>query len=201
MNLNKYFTPIFLAIPVTWAGSFIAAKYVVQSIEPIESVFFRFFFSALVMLPFLLIFKRGNHPNFLEPNFLKHLFIVILTAGIGYHIFFFAALKHTLPTNTALIIAMNPFFTAIGEKFLNKENRSKRFYVGFFMTFAGALWVIISRGSDGFVMPGKRELFCLIASLFWSAYTILSKYTKEEKWDSYWIGGYNYSIFSEYFVV
>jgi len=192
MNLNKYFTPIFLAIPVTWAGSFIAAKYVVQSIDPLESVFFRFFFSALVMLPFLLIFKRGNHPNFLQPIFLKHLFIVILTAGIGYHIFFFAALQYTSPTNTALIIAMNPFFTAIAEKYINKESRLKRFYIGFFMSFAGAILVIISRGSNGFAMPGKGELFCLIASLFWSAYTILSKYTKEEKWDSYWIGAYNY---------
>ena len=192
MNLNKYFTPIFLAIPVTWAGSFIAAKYVVQSIDPLESVFLRFFFSALVMLPFLLIFKRDNHPNLLQSNFLKHLIIVVLTGGIGYHIFFFTALKYTSPTNTALIIALNPFFTAIAEKFLNKENRPKRFYFGFFMSFAGALWVIISRGSDGFVLPGKGELFCLIASILWSAYTILSKYTKEEKWDSYWIGAYNY---------
>lgn len=192
MNLNKYFTPIFLAIPITWAGSFIAAKYVVQSIEPIESVFFRFFFSTLVMLPILLIFKRGNHPSFLQPNFLKHLLIVVLTAGIGYHIFFFAALKYTSPTNTALIIALNPFFTAIAEKFLKNEKRSNRFYVGFFMSFAGALWVILSRGSFGFEMPGKGELFCLIASLLWSAYTILSKTTKEKEWDSYWIGAYNY---------
>jgi drug/metabolite transporter (DMT)-like permease len=192
MNLNKYFTPIFLTIPVTWAGSFIAAKYVVQSIEPLESVFFRFFFSALVMLPFLLIFKRGNHPNFFQPNFLKHLILVVLTAGIGYHILFFAALKYTSPTNAALIIALNPFFTAIAEKFLKKENRSKIFYVGLMMAFSGAVWVIISRGSEGFTLPGKGELFCLIASLFWSAYTILSKYTKEEKWDSYWIGAYNY---------
>lgn len=190
--MNKYLTPIFLTIPVTWAGSFIAGKYVVQIIEPLESVFFRFFFSAMVMLPFLLILKRDKHPPLLHPNFLKHIIIVVLTAGVGYHIPFFAALKYTSPTNTALIIALNPFFTAIAEKILNKENRPKRFYVGFLMAFAGAVWVIISRGSNGFTMPGKGELFCLIASLFWSAYTILSKYTKEEKWDSYWIGVYNY---------
>ena len=192
MKLDKYLTPIFFIIPVTWAGSFIAAKYVVQSIEPLESVFFRFLFSALVMLPFLVIYKRDKHPNFSQPKFIKHLIIVVLTAGIGYHIFFFAALKFTSPTNTALIIALNPFFTAIGERFVNKENRSKRFYVGFFMSFAGAIWVIISRGSDGFVLPGKGELFCLIASLLWSVYTILSKTTKEKEWDSYWIGAYNY---------
>ena len=166
MNLNKYFTPIFLAIPVTWAGSFIAGKYVVQSIDPLESVFFRFFFSALVMLPFLLTLKRKKHPPLLNPKFLKHLIIVVLTAGIGYHIPFFAALKYTSPTNTALIIALNPFFTAIAEKFLNKEYRPKRFYFGFMMAFTGALWVIVSRGNGGFALPGKGELLCLIASLF-----------------------------------
>ena len=192
MNLNKYFTPIFLVIPVTWAGSFIAAKYVVQSVEPLESVFFRFFFSAIVMLPFLIVLKRDKHPPLLDPKFLKHLIIVVLTAGIGYHLPFFAALKHTSPTNTALIIALNPFFTAIGEKFINREKRSNRFYLGFSMSFVGALWVIVSRGNDGFSMPGIGEMFCLIASLFWSAYTIFSKYTKEKHWDSYWIGAYNY---------
>ena len=192
MNLNKYFTPIFLVIPVTWAGSFIAAKYVVQSIEPLESVFFRFFFSALVMMPFLLLWKRDKHPPLLQPKFIKHLIIVVLTAGIGYHIPFFAALKYTSPTNTALIIALNPFFTALAEKIINKQIRPKRFYVGFLMAFSGAIWVIVSKGSSGFSVPGKGELLCLIASLFWSAYTILSKQSKEEKWDSYWIGAYNY---------
>jgi drug/metabolite transporter (DMT)-like permease len=194
MNLNKYLTPIFLIIPVTWAGSFIAGKYVVQSIEPLESVFFRFFFSAIVMLPFLLIWRRNTRPVLFEPKFIKHIFLVVLTSGIGYHLPFFAALKYTSPTNTALIIALNPFFTAIVEKFLNKEKRSKRFYLGFIMAFTGAIWVIISRGKSGFELPGKGELLCLIASLFWSVYTILSKYTKEEKWDSYWIGAYNYLL-------
>lgn len=192
MNLNKYFTPIFLAIPVTWAGSFIAAKYVVQSIEPLESVFFRFFFSALIMFPFLLLFKKNTHPPLFKPKFLKHLLFVVLTAGIGYHIPFFAALKYTSPTNTALIIALNPFFTALGERILNREERSKRFYYGFMIAFVGAMWVILSKGNGNFSMPGKGEIFCLIASLFWSVYTIFSKYTKEPKWDSYWIGAYNY---------
>lgn len=192
MNLDKYFTPIFLVIPATWAGSFIAAKYVVQSVGPLESVFFRFFFSALVIFPLLIFYKRKSHPGFLNLKFLKHLVIVILTAGIGYHIFFFAALKYTSPTNTALIIALNPFFTAIAERYVNKESRSKRFYIGFFMSFLGAVWVIISRGSDGFILPGKGELFCLFASILWSTYTILSKLTKDDKWDSYWINAYNY---------
>jgi drug/metabolite transporter (DMT)-like permease len=192
MKFEKYFTAVFLFIPVTWAGSFIAAKHVVQSIEPLQSVFFRFFFSALVLLPILFIYRRSGHPNLLELKYLKHLIVVILTAGIGYHVLFFTALKYTSPTNTALIIALNPFFTAIGEKYINKEKRSVRFYFGFFMSFAGAIWVIISRGSDGFVLPGKGELFCLIASILWSVYTIYSKKTKEPQWDSFWINAYNY---------
>ena len=53
MTLNKSnIAIIFFIIPITWAGSFIAAKYVVAEISPLESVFWRFFLSAIVMYPF-----------------------------------------------------------------------------------------------------------------------------------------------------
>jgi len=190
--LNRYFTIIFLIIPVTWAGSFIAGKYVVQSVDPVESVFFRFFLSALVMLPLLAVWRKKSHPSLLNKKFLWHLIIVVLTSGIGYHLLFFSALKFTSPTNTALIIALNPFFTALAEKALNKQKRHRRFYIGLSMAFTGAIFVIITRSTTGFTMPGVGELLCLLASLFWSLYSILSKQTKAPEWDSLWIGFYNY---------
>jgi len=192
MKHDKYFTGIFLVIPITWAGSFIAGKYVVQSIEPLESVFFRFFLSALVMFPLLIFWRRKSHPPLMDKKFLLHLILVVLTSGIGYHLPFFAALKYTSPTNTALIIALNPFFTALAERVLNKEKRLRRFYIGLILAFSGAILVIVSRNSGGFSMPGIGELLCLVASLFWALYTILSKYTKNSQWDSLWIGFYNY---------
>jgi drug/metabolite transporter (DMT)-like permease len=103
-----------------------------------------------------------------------HLGIVVLTSGITYHIFFFWALKYTSPTNTALIIALNPFFTALGEVIIFRNRRSTRFYTGFIISFCGAAWVILSRGS-GITAPGIGELFCLISSLSWSFYTIAAK--------------------------
>lgn len=179
-------------IPVTWAGSFIAGKFVVQNIDPVDSVFFRFLLSALVMFPLVIIWQRKSHPPLLNKKFIFHLLIVVLTSGIGYHLLFFAALKHTTPTNTALIIALNPFFTAIAEKYINKIQRPTRFYFGFIMAFSSAIWVILSRGNMGVKLPGKREILCFGAALVWSAYTIFSKRTKDKDWDSLWISTYNY---------
>jgi drug/metabolite transporter (DMT)-like permease len=191
--LDRYLVVIFLIIPSTWAGSFIAGKYVIVELDPLQSVFWRFLFSFLCMIPFLLLSRRDRHPNFKEVRFLIHLLIVVLTAGIGYHLFFFKALLYTTPSNTAIIIALNPFFTAIAEIFVFKKRRSGRFYIGFTLAFTGALWINLSRNGDLVLSAlGKGELYCLIAALSWSVYTILAKLTRDERWDSLWLNAYNY---------
>lgn len=187
------FTIIFLIIPVTWAGSFIAGKYVVSDLDAISSVILRFIFSALLMLPGLLLFNRNKHPDFRNGKFLFHLIIVVLTSGIGYHLFFFWALEHASPSNTAIIIALNPFFTAFGEILIFKKPRPKRFYGGFILAFSGAMWINLSRdGTIGLSSLGMGELYALIASLLWAIYTISAKITKQDEWDSFWINSYNY---------
>lgn len=198
-RIDKNFTLIFLIIPTTWAGSFIAGKYVVLDVDPMISVFLRFILSALVMFPFLIVFNRHRHPDFRDRKYLTHLFVVVMSAGISYHLFFFWALQITTPTNTALIIALNPFFTALGEVIFFKMKRTTRFYLGFAMAFSGAIWVNLSRG-DGLSSPGLGELFCLLASLSWSFYTIYAKKTKQPQWDSLWLGAYNY-LFTALFIL
>ena len=182
---------MFLVIPLTWAGSFIAGKYVVITVSPIDGVFWRFALSTIIIMPFLFIFHRKAHPNFKNIKYIYHMILIVLTGGIGYHIFFFWALKYTTPTNTSLIIALNPFFTAFGEILILKIFRPKRFYIGFILAFLGAIWVNLSRGT-GISLPGIGELFCLIAAIFWSIYTLAAKATKQKEWDSLWINAYNY---------
>jgi drug/metabolite transporter (DMT)-like permease len=191
--LEKYFTLIFFIIPGTWAGSFIAGKYVLADLDPITGVVTRFILSALVMFPLLILFHGKAHPDFREMKFLFHLITVVLTGGIIYHTLFFWALSRSSPTNTALIIALNPFFTAFAEIIIFKKFRSQLFYLGFFLSFAGAIWVIISRG-NGITWPGFGELLCLMASFSWSVFTIAAKITKKGNWDSLWIGAYNYLL-------
>jgi len=190
-SFYRYLPVLFLCIPVTWAGSFIAGKFIIADMPPMDSVFWRFILSAGVMLPFLFFLHRSAHPTFGDRLYLKHLTIVVLTSGISYHIFFFWALKYTSPTNTALIIALNPFFTAFAEIIFFKKPRPVRFYFGFMLAFLGAVWVNIARG-DGLSLPGFGELLCLLSSLSWTVYTILAKLTKKDEWDSLWIGAYNY---------
>ena len=134
--INRYITWLFFVIPVRWAGSFIAGKFVVAEISPLESVFWRFLFSAAIMFPFLLTRNKNRHPRLTEKKFIHHMTIVVITSGVIYHLFFFWALKYTSPTNTALIIALNPFFTALGEILVLKQMRTLRFYIGFLMAFS-----------------------------------------------------------------
>ncbi len=123
-KLEKYFGPVFLVIPITWAGSFVAAKYVVYEIDAISSVIFRFLISALCLLPALAVFHRMRHPDFREKGFLWHLFIAVTAGGIGYHLFFFKGLEHTTPTNAALIIGLVFLKITISPKAVKKGFRA-----------------------------------------------------------------------------
>ena len=76
----------------------------------------------------LLVFHREKHPPFFHKEFVFHLGLVVITSGVAYHILFFMALQFTTPTNTALIIGLNPFFTAFAEVFILKIKRQMRFY-------------------------------------------------------------------------
>lgn len=190
---DRFFVLIFLLIPLTWGGSFIAVKYVVHDVDPISIVFLRFFLSALIMLPWLFLFHRDHHPNFNNRALWFHLLTIVLIGGIGYHTIFFWGMKYTSPTNAAIIVALNPFFTAFGEIIFFKIRRSSRFYIGFIIAFTGALWVNIARGGQFDLSNlGIGELLCLIASLLWSSYTITAKATKKGNWDSLWLNAYNY---------
>jgi drug/metabolite transporter (DMT)-like permease len=192
---DKIFSLIFLSIPTTWAGSFIAVKFVVAEIDPLSGVFYRFFLSALVMFPGLIFLKRRTHPSFSDRKLVQHIIFVSLLSGVGYHIFFFWALKYTSPTSAALIIALNPFFTAFGEIVLFRQRRAFKFYLGFVLAFLGAIWVNLARGGGWqFSKPGIGELLCMMASLIWAAYTIYAKKTKHPEWDSMWINAYNYLL-------
>jgi drug/metabolite transporter (DMT)-like permease len=147
------------------------------------------------MFPPLLIFRRHRHPDLKDRQYLLYLLVVVLTAGVIYHLLFFYALQTISPTNTALIIALNPFFTAFGEIIIFKRSRHNRFYIGFFLAFSGAVWVNLSEG-NGISLPGTGELFCLLASISWSVYTIYAKKAKHAEWDSLWLGAYNYLVTS-----
>ena len=192
---DRFFVFIFLLIPFTWGGSFIAAKYVVHDIDPVSMVVLRFFLSAMIMLPWLFLFHRNHHPNFKNLSYWFHLLILVIIGGISYHIFFFWGIKYTSPTNAAIIIALNPFFTAFAEIIFFKNRRSTRFYIGFIISFSGAIWVNIARGGHiDFSNLGLGEFLCLIASLLWSTYAITAKATKREGWDSLWLNAYNYLL-------
>lgn len=192
---DRFFVLIFLLIPFTWGGSFIAAKFVVADIDPVSTVVFRFLLSALIMLPWLFIFHRKHHPDLRDRSYWVHLLLLVAIGGISYHIFFFWGIAYSNPTNAAIIVALNPFFTAFGEIIFFKIRRSTRFYIGFLVAFSGALWVNITRsGHLDLSNLGLGELLCLIASLLWSAYTLTAKATKKEGWDSLWLNAYNYLL-------
>lgn len=193
--LNRLLPYLFLLIPMTWAGSFIAGKFVIADLDPVVSTLMRFALSALVMLPGLALLHRKHHPPLRNPYYWLHLGIVALLFGTAYHLLFFAALQYISPTDTALIIALNPFFTALGEVILLKRTRPKRFYYGFALAMFGALWVNLARGGRfDLASLGLGHLLAFGGTLTFSAYSLLAGTTRRDNWDSMWTNGYAFLI-------
>lgn len=189
---DRLFTLLFCLIPTTWAGSFIAAKYVVAEIDPLSSTFWRFMLASLVMFPLLAVWQGRSHPRLGDMAWWRHIGLVVLFSGIGYHVLFFMGIERTTPTNAAVIIALNPFFTTLLEVLVFRRARPVRFYIGFALSFAGATWVNLSRGGRfDLANLGMGELLCLLAALCWSVFTIGAKLTKKPEWSSLWINAYN----------
>jgi len=192
-SFERWFGVVYLSVPLSWAGSFIAARFVVAEIDPLRSVIWRFALSALVLLPFLVAFRRRQHPDLTRADYLRHLAVVVGLAGIGYHLLFFWALTRASPTNAALIIGLNPFFTAVAEVVILRRVRPRRFYVGFGLALAGAAAVILLRGG-AIARPGLGELLCLLAALTWSTYAVAAGATRTEAWDPLWTNAYSYLL-------
>ncbi len=68
-DLDLFFPLIFLAVPLTSSGAFIAGKYAVRDFDPAGIVVIRFIIFALVMLPGF-SFRRDTHPPFRDKRFL-----------------------------------------------------------------------------------------------------------------------------------
>ena len=190
---DRVFIALFFVVQAMWAGSYIVGHFVVRELDPFATVQVRYSIAALTMFPLLLLFFRKQKPNFHERGWWVHTFAVTVTSGVIYQVLFFASLKYISPTTTALIYALNPFFTSFGEVVFLKQRRSTRFYIGFLFAFVGAMWVIFARGGHlDFSHLGIGEGLAFAAALMWSTYTLLARATKKPEWNPLWISGFNY---------
>jgi drug/metabolite transporter (DMT)-like permease len=169
-NKNIFYFLLFLAM-LSWGASWVNVKVLSSYINEFETMFLRFFITAITMIPIILVLKKSFKID------LKSLGLVIVTSivFICYMKYFFLGTKYgtaslggafvttLIPINTFLILAL------FGEKKITKKDA--------FALFIGAIGVLTMLNIWSFKTDEIfliQNLYFILASIFWPIITILS---------------------------
>lgn len=108
---------------------------------PSVTAFFRLFFAALILLPFLL-FNRRNRNELLSLSkrqwgfgLLSGLFLAI------HYVLWFESLRYTSVASSTVIVTLQPLFSITGGYFLFKERFTKGAIIGCFIAIVGCFLI------------------------------------------------------------
>ncbi|MBI4078785.1 MAG: DMT family transporter [Candidatus Levybacteria bacterium] len=136
-NHNKAVVALIVA-NVIWGAGAPIFKWSLQDIEPFTLAFMRFFFAALILLPFVftkLIIKREH---FWDLIFFS---ITGITVNIS---FFFLALQKTQSINVPIIGSSAAIFIILGSMMFLKEQPKRKVIAGTTLSLLGVITIVLS---------------------------------------------------------
>ncbi|WFD09860.1 DMT family transporter [Tepidibacter hydrothermalis] len=170
-RLDNY---LMIIATVFWSGAFIAGKFSVAEFPVFSLTFFRFFFA--VIATFAIMIKKGENYRIEKADIF--LFVQLGIIGmVGYHVFFFLALKYTTAVNSSLIAATNPIITTVLAFVFFKENIKLKNIISILVSFLGVI-LIITNGNLKLLANFKfniGDLLMIIAVVCWATYAVISK--------------------------
>lgn len=166
---------VLVATLVTWSFSFIAAARLRQEVGLGEALAARFV-PVLVGAGLLLLLLRSRRPLRVPREAWTKVVLMGLLSVPAYNVFFFHGMK-TVPSGTAaLVIALNPVFTAVLARIFLGEPFGARRALGLVLALSG-LFVVIRYGTDRPVdWPYlSSALLLALAPLSWAIYTVIGR--------------------------
>lgn len=162
-----------LAAVLIWGMTFIASKVLVGLLDPYWYIVIRF----AMAWGFLFLF--APRPMALLPKKQEwHLVLCGLAGVTFYYIFQNVALIHSTASNTGVITASSPLFTALILWFFGRRVRlSPLFFLGFVLCIGGVAAISFSGGGAGLHLLG--DAFALAAAIAWGLYCVIIAPTEE----------------------
>ncbi|MFC2132976.1 DMT family transporter [Bacteroidota bacterium] len=173
-NLNKK-----LILPtitsLLFAGSFVAAKYSTLDLGPLTTSLLRYLIALLFLS--ILAFHRGWKSIRIEKKDILSHVMLGLTGIVGYHYFFFTALRYTDVANTAIINAFSPMVTGLMAAIFIKERLELKNYIGIVTAALGVL-IIITKGEITSLFAlnfNLGDMLMLCSVINWVIYSLIIK--------------------------
>lgn len=175
--------PVYLklaAVTMVWGGTFVAGRYLADSLNPLLAASLRFLLASVA----LLLFVRMARIPMVRPSARQWLQLLLLGFfGIFfYNLCFFYGLHYINASRASLIVALNPAVIGLASWLLFKERLNKAKVVGIAICMAGASMVIVSRDPQllaGGVGVGAGawlgDLLIFGCVLGWGVYSLFSR--------------------------
>jgi len=157
-----------------FSGAFIAGKFSVAEFPVYSLTFFRFGIAAVILY---IILKIKKIDLTLDRRDLPRIITLSLLGMVGYHVFFFTALKYTSSVNTSLIAAMNPIITTIMASLFLGERFPKKAIGGIIISFTGVALIVTNASIEVIKNMDFNigDLYMLLGIISFSIYFIVLK--------------------------
>ena len=176
MIREQYRPALFLILAVLfWAGNYMAGKYVVTELTPLQLTFVRWFIAIFLLFPIAQWLERPNWKQVLGEW--RKLFALAILGIIGYNFVLYEALRFTTPLNAALINSINPASIFLFSSLVLHEWISRANIFGLIISLTGVL-VVLTNGQLQQILQidyNAGDLLMLIAILSWTFYTLVGR--------------------------
>lgn len=171
--------PVYLklaAVTMIWGGTFVAGRFLADSLNPLLAASLRFLLASLA----LLLFMAAARIPLARPNRKQWLQLMVLGFfGIFfYNLCFFYGLQYINASRASLIVALNPAVIALASWLLFQERLSRVKLFGIGICLAGAGLVIVSRNQqlfNGAAGAWIGDLLIFGCVLGWGIYSLYSR--------------------------
>lgn len=175
---SSYVTVYFklAAVTMIWGGTFVAGRFLADSLSPLFAASLRFLLASVALLLFLLLARiplaRPSSRQWLQLTLLGFFGIFF------YNLCFFYGLHYINASRASLIVALNPAVIGLASWLLFKERMSRAKVIGIAICIAGASLVIVSRHPQ--LLAGQSDawigdLLIFGCVLGWGIYSLFSK--------------------------
>lgn len=171
--------PVYLklaAVTMIWGGTFVAGRFLADSLSPLFAASLRFLLASVALLVFLLLARVPLAKP--SPSQWLQLALLGFFGIFFYNLCFFYGLHYINASRASLIVALNPAVIGLASWLLFKERLSRAKIVGIAICIAGASLVIVSRNPQllaGNVDAWIGDVLIFGCVLGWGVYSLCSK--------------------------
>jgi drug/metabolite transporter (DMT)-like permease len=162
---------ILLSVGAIWGLNFVAMKYLLAVISPVNLILFRFLTGGSLLFILLALTEDLK----VSRKDLLYLSLLGIEGITVYQFFFTYSVKYTSVTNVSIIINTAPLYGGLLSALFGYERFRKALFLAAGVGLLGT-WMLITKGT--FRLEGGEtlgDLLSVASSLLWALYALLAK--------------------------